>query len=103
MDTQSIHLRRRRSVLRSAHLNDTSCVIADLQMPAISGLDLLTHMRTEGYNAPFIFITAFPDGGQLIARRCLTRAISNAYQLSRRRWRRRHFPTSLSPLSPSRI
>jgi FixJ family two-component response regulator len=47
--------------LRSAHLNDTSCVIADVQMPVISGLDLLTHMRTEGYNAPFIFITAFPD------------------------------------------
>jgi FixJ family two-component response regulator len=47
--------------LRSAHLNDTSCVIADVQTPVISGLDLLTHMRTEGYNAPFIFITAFPD------------------------------------------
>lgn len=47
--------------LRSAHLNDTSCVIADVQMPVISGLDLLTHMRTEGYNTPFIFITAFPD------------------------------------------
>jgi FixJ family two-component response regulator len=47
--------------LRSAHLNDTSCVIADVQMPVISGVDLLTHMRTQGYNAPFIFITAFPD------------------------------------------
>jgi FixJ family two-component response regulator len=47
--------------LRSADLNDTSCVIADVQMPVISGLDLLTHMRTEGYNAPFIFITAFPE------------------------------------------
>jgi FixJ family two-component response regulator len=47
--------------LRSAHLNDTSCVISDVQMPVISGVDLLTHMRTQGYNAPFIFITAFPD------------------------------------------
>ena len=27
----------------------------------MSGLDLLTHMRTQGNNAPFIFITAFPD------------------------------------------
>jgi FixJ family two-component response regulator len=27
----------------------------------MSGLDLLTHMRTQGYNAPFIFITAFPE------------------------------------------
>jgi FixJ family two-component response regulator len=47
--------------LQSTHLNDTSCVIADVQMPAMSGLDLLTLMRTQGYRAPFIFITAFPD------------------------------------------
>jgi FixJ family two-component response regulator len=47
--------------LRSAHVKDLSCVIADVQMPAMSGLDLLTHMRTRGYNAPFIFITAFPE------------------------------------------
>jgi FixJ family two-component response regulator len=47
--------------LQSIHLNDTSCVIADVQMPAISGLDLLIFMRAQGYRAPFIFITAFPD------------------------------------------
>jgi FixJ family two-component response regulator len=47
--------------LRSAHLNDTSCVIADVQMPVLSGLDLLTLMRAQGHLVPFIFITAFPD------------------------------------------
>ena len=47
--------------LRSAHLNDTSCVIADVQMPDMSGLELLTAMRSQGYRVPFIFITAFPD------------------------------------------
>ena len=47
--------------LRSAHLIDTSCVIADVQMSLMSGLDLLTTMRAEGYRQPFIFITAFPD------------------------------------------
>jgi FixJ family two-component response regulator len=47
--------------LQSAELNDLSCVIADVQMPTMSGLDLLTHMRTRGNDAPFIFITAFPD------------------------------------------
>jgi FixJ family two-component response regulator len=47
--------------LQSAQLDDLSCVIADVQMAAMSGLDLLTHMRTRGYDAPFIFITAFPD------------------------------------------
>jgi FixJ family two-component response regulator len=30
-------------------------------MPAMSGLDLLTHMRVQGYAAPFIFMTAFPE------------------------------------------
>jgi FixJ family two-component response regulator len=27
----------------------------------MSGLDLLVLLRTQGYRAPFIFITAFPD------------------------------------------
>lgn len=47
--------------LRSSHLGKTSCVIADVQMPAMSGLDLPEAMRAKGYNAAFIFITAFPD------------------------------------------
>jgi FixJ family two-component response regulator len=48
--------------LQSAHFHNTSCVVADVQMPAMSGLDLLTHMRARNYNAPVIFITAFPEG-----------------------------------------
>jgi FixJ family two-component response regulator len=47
--------------LQSARLDSLSCVIADVQMPGMSGLDLLTHMRAKGYTVPFIFITAFPD------------------------------------------
>jgi FixJ family two-component response regulator len=47
--------------LQSPHLNDTSCVIADVQMSVMSGLDLLTVMRDRGHGAPFIFITAFPS------------------------------------------
>jgi FixJ family two-component response regulator len=47
--------------LHSGRLDDTSCVIADLQMPGMSGLDLLKMMRADGNRAPFIFITAFPD------------------------------------------
>jgi FixJ family two-component response regulator len=47
--------------LQSGRLDDLSCVVADVQMPAMSGLDLLMHMRTQGNDAPFIFITAFPD------------------------------------------
>jgi FixJ family two-component response regulator len=47
--------------LQSAGPNESSCVITDVQMPAMSGLDLLTHLRAQGYAAPFIFITAFPE------------------------------------------
>jgi FixJ family two-component response regulator len=36
-------------------------VIADVQMSVMSGLELLTAMRAQGYAVPFIFITAFPD------------------------------------------
>jgi FixJ family two-component response regulator len=47
--------------LRSAHLNDTSCVIADVQMPGMSGVDLQARLLAQGYRVPFIFITAFPE------------------------------------------
>jgi FixJ family two-component response regulator len=47
--------------LQSDRLDDSSCVIADVQMPGMSGLDLLTYMRAQGYTMPLIFITAFPD------------------------------------------
>ena len=47
--------------LRSAHFNDTSCVIADVQMPAMSGVDLQARLLTQGHRVPFIFITAFPE------------------------------------------
>ena len=45
--------------LRSSHLHDTSCVITDVAMPAMSGLDLQAHLLAKGPALPFIFITAF--------------------------------------------
>ena len=47
--------------LRSAHLNDTSCVIADVQMPGMSGIEMQGVLIARGKNIPIIFITAFPD------------------------------------------
>ena len=47
--------------LRSDRLNDFSCVIADVQMPGMSGVQLQDHLRGQDYRVPFIFFTAFPD------------------------------------------
>jgi FixJ family two-component response regulator len=47
--------------LRSTHFNDTSCVIADVQMPIMSGVELQALLLARGQRVPFIFITAFPD------------------------------------------
>jgi FixJ family two-component response regulator len=40
---------------------DISCVIADVRMPGMSGLELLTLLITQGHRLPFILITAFSD------------------------------------------
>jgi FixJ family two-component response regulator len=47
--------------LRSPQFDETSCVISDVQMPALSGIELQTLLRTQGCRLPFIFVTAFPD------------------------------------------
>jgi FixJ family two-component response regulator len=47
--------------LQSAELHDTWCVIADVRMPAMSGVELQSHLRGRGNRVPFIFITAVPD------------------------------------------
>src|SRR5258708_37632293 len=47
--------------LRSSQLNDASCVIADVQMPGMSGIELQTFLQTQGHRLPIIFITAFPE------------------------------------------
>jgi len=46
--------------LESDRVADTSCLIADLQMPGLNGLDLQDYLRAQGYQTPVIFVTAFP-------------------------------------------
>jgi FixJ family two-component response regulator len=45
--------------LRSGHLHDTSCLIVDVQMPGMSGLQLQSHLAAAGCGIPIIFITAY--------------------------------------------
>jgi FixJ family two-component response regulator len=47
--------------LQSGHLNDSACVIADIQMPGMNGVELQKLLLARGDSTPMIFITAFPD------------------------------------------
>jgi FixJ family two-component response regulator len=47
--------------LHSEQLTGTSCLISDVQMPEMSGLQLQETLRACGHNIPIIFVTAFHD------------------------------------------
>jgi FixJ family two-component response regulator len=47
--------------LQSAELNGTACVITDIRMPVMGGIELQAILRAQGCTLPFIFITAFPE------------------------------------------
>ena len=47
--------------MESDAISDTKCVITDVNMPGLSGLDLQSRLRGEGYKTPVIFVTAYPN------------------------------------------
>jgi len=47
--------------LASERLNDTACLILDVHLPGMSGLDLQNHLHIERRRIPIIFITAHAD------------------------------------------
>lgn len=47
--------------LASAACTSAACLIADVQMPGMSGLDLQRHLRTADNCVPVILVTAFPQ------------------------------------------
>lgn len=47
--------------LKSPQFDTTSCVIADVQMPHMSGVELQDLLRSQDRRLPIIFITAFPE------------------------------------------
>ena len=87
--------------LFSPHLCDASCLITDVQMPGMSGVELQAHLLKHGNDVPIIFMTAFPeerirrqvvaagaigflskpfDGGAMIA--CIDKALHQARSAS---------------------
>jgi FixJ family two-component response regulator len=47
--------------LQSEAVTKTSCLITDLQMPGLNGLELQERLQAGGYNTPVILITAYPN------------------------------------------
>ena len=47
--------------LASPQLAETACLVADVQMPAMTGVELYTHLLKSGRPIPTILITAYPD------------------------------------------
>jgi CheY-like chemotaxis protein len=47
--------------LESPRFDDVSCIISDIQMPGMNGLELQQHLALTGPERPLIFITAFHE------------------------------------------
>jgi len=47
--------------LESGLQHRTACLISDLRMPGMSGLELQARLKADGYKTPIIFLTAHGD------------------------------------------
>jgi FixJ family two-component response regulator len=47
--------------LQSGRIGDTTCLILDITMPGMTGLDLQRHLTGSGYSIPIIFVTGYPE------------------------------------------
>ena len=56
--------------LSSDRLHDTQCLITDVQMPGLGGVELQDYLIAKGHEVPVIFVTAFPD--ERLRRRALS-------------------------------
>jgi FixJ family two-component response regulator len=83
--------------LKSERLRDSSCVITDVQMPGMDGMELQRRLIADGHSLPVIFMTAYPEaaaGARVLKQgacgylrkpldeerlaRCLTKALNNS-------------------------
>ena len=47
--------------LASDAIAETTCLITDLQMPGLSGLELQEALRSQGHRTPVILMTTYPN------------------------------------------
>jgi FixJ family two-component response regulator len=52
---------RAASLLKSRRLSQVSCLIADMRMPKMTGLELYQHLVASNRAIPTILMTAYPD------------------------------------------
>jgi FixJ family two-component response regulator len=50
-----------RDFLASPFLAGTACLVSDVQMPGMSGVELHKHLIKAGHVIPTILVTAYPD------------------------------------------
>ena len=50
--------------LASPRLIETTCLVADVHMPAMTGIELYKHLIEAGHTIPTILVTAYPDDGE---------------------------------------
>ena len=43
-------------------MSDTECLITDVQMPGMSGVDLQSYLLEKGHRTPVIFVTPRAEG-----------------------------------------
>lgn len=48
-------------VLNFPKLHETACIVSDVQMPGMSGIDLQARLTAQEQRIPFIFVTAYAD------------------------------------------
>ena len=59
--------------LASPLLPQTACLISDVQMPGMTGVELHRHLIDAGYAIPTILVTAYPD--EAIRKRALKNGV----------------------------
>jgi len=47
--------------LQSRERADTACIVCDIQMPGMTGLEMQAYLVATGTMLPIIFVTAFPS------------------------------------------
>jgi FixJ family two-component response regulator len=58
---EALAFSRAEEFLADPGLEDTSCLITDMLMPGMNGLELLDELATRRLHLPVIFVTGYPD------------------------------------------